>query len=114
TGTELPCDLTFLIEGEEEVGSKNLANFIKSKRSLLRCDEVVISDTGIPDLTQPALTYALRGIIAFEIKLLGPSRDLHSGLYGGSVENPGMALAQMLAKLRDKNGHVTIPGFYDG
>jgi len=114
TGTELPCDLTFLIEGEEEVGSKNLANFIKSKRSLLRCDEVVISDTGIPALTQPALTYALRGIIAFEIKVLGPSRDLHSGLYGGSVENPAMALAQMLAKLRDKNGHVTIPGFYDG
>lgn len=114
TGTELPCDLTFLIEGEEEVGSKNLANFIKANKTLLRCDEVVISDTGIPDLTQPALTYALRGIIAFEIKLTGPSRDLHSGLYGGSVENPAMALAQLLAKLRDANGRITIPGFYEG
>jgi acetylornithine deacetylase/succinyl-diaminopimelate desuccinylase-like protein len=113
TGTELPCDLTFVIEGEEEIGSSNLADFIKSKRALLRCDEVVISDTGIPDITQPALTYALRGIIAFEIKLIGPARDLHSGLYGGSVENPAMALAKLLAALRDENGRVAIPGFYD-
>jgi acetylornithine deacetylase/succinyl-diaminopimelate desuccinylase-like protein len=112
TGTELPCDLTFLIEGEEEVGSKNLATFLQSHRDELKCDAVVVSDTGIPSLKHPALTYALRGIAAMEITLHGPSRDLHSGIFGGSVENPAMALCQLLAKLRDKNGRITIPGFY--
>ena len=114
TGAELPCDLTFLIEGEEEVGSKNLAPFLKKHRRDLSCSAVVISDTGIPSLNQPALTYALRGIIAFEITLHGPSRDLHSGIFGGSVHNPAMALAQMLAKVHDRRGRITIPGFYDG
>ena len=113
TGTELPCDLTFLIEGEEEVGSKNLAPFLKKKRRDLACEAVVISDTGIPSLDQPALTYALRGIIAFEIMVHGPSRDLHSGIFGGSVHNPAMALAQMLAKVHDSRARVAIPGFYD-
>ena len=113
TGTPLPCDLTFVIEGEEEVGCENLAPFLRSHRDELRCDGVVISDTGIPDLQHPALTYALRGIAAVEVTMHGPSRDLHSGLYGGSVDNPAMALAQLLAKLRDKNGRVAIPGFYD-
>ncbi len=113
TGTELPCDLTFVIEGEEEVGSKNLAPFLKKNRDGLACDAIVISDTGIPDLKHPALTYALRGIIALEIKLIGPSRDLHSGIYGGTVDNPAMALCQLLAKLRDKNGRITTPGIYD-
>jgi acetylornithine deacetylase/succinyl-diaminopimelate desuccinylase-like protein len=113
TSTELPCDLTFVIEGEEEVGSKSLATFLKTHREELRCDAVVISDTGMPSVNHPALTYALRGIAAFEITLRGPSRDLHSGIFGGTVDNPAMALSQLLAKLRDKNGRVAIPGFYD-
>jgi len=114
TGTPLPCDLTFVIEGEEEVGSANLSKFLKSHRAELRCDAVVVSDTGMPSLRHPALTYSLRGIIAFEITLHGPARDLHSGVFGGAVENPAMALAQLLAKIRDDRGRVKIPGFYDG
>ncbi len=114
TGTELPVDLTFVIEGEEEVGSKNLADFLKKNKAELKCDGIVVSDTGMPDKKFPALTYALRGIIAVEIILHGPSRDLHSGIYGGTVDNPAMALAQLLAQLRDKNGKISIPGFYKG
>ena len=113
TGTPLPCDLTFVIEGEEEVGSENLSVFLKKNRRELECDAVVVSDTGMPSPKHPAFTYALRGIIAFEIKLHGPARDLHSGVFGGSVENPAMALSQLLAKLRDANGKVSIPHFYD-
>jgi acetylornithine deacetylase/succinyl-diaminopimelate desuccinylase-like protein len=113
TRTELPCDLTFVIEGEEEVGSGHLADFLKRHRRELRCDGVVISDTGIPALDCPALTYGLRGIAALEIKLHGPSRDLHSGIFGGSVDNPAMALCQLLGKMRDAKGRMTIPGFYD-
>ena len=114
TGTELPCDLTFVIEGEEEVGSKHLAQFLRKHTKELKCDAVVISDTGMPALDCPALTYALRGIAAFEITLRGPSRDLHSGIFGGSVENPAMALCRLLARVHDAKGRVTIPGFYDG
>jgi acetylornithine deacetylase/succinyl-diaminopimelate desuccinylase-like protein len=113
TNTELPCDLTFIIEGEEEVGSKHLEEFLRANRKELACRAVVISDTGMPSLKHPALTYALRGIIAFEVVLHGPSRDLHSGIFGGTVDNPAMALCQMLAQLRDKNGRVNIPGFYE-
>ena len=113
TGTPLPCDLTFVIEGEEEVGSANLAKFLKTQRAELRCDAVVVSDTDMPSPKHPALTYSLRGIIAFEITVRGPSRDLHSGIFGGAVENPAMALSRLLAQLRDANGRVTIPGFYD-
>ena len=113
TGTELPCDLTFVIEGEEEVGSKSLATFLKKNKAELVCDAVVVSDTGMPSPKHPALTYALRGIAAFELMMHGPSRDLHSGIFGGCVDNPAMALSQLLAKLRDKNGRVTVPGFYD-
>jgi acetylornithine deacetylase/succinyl-diaminopimelate desuccinylase-like protein len=113
TNTELPCDLTFVIEGEEEVGSGNLQAFLQANRRELACRAVVISDTGMPDLKHPALTYALRGILACEVTLRGPSRDLHSGIFGGSVDNPAMALCQMLAQLRDKKGRVNIPGFYD-
>ncbi|HVR35113.1 MAG TPA: dipeptidase [Methylomirabilota bacterium] len=113
TGTELPCDLTFVIEGEEEVGSVSLPDFLRSRRKEFLCDGVVISDTGMPGPDLPALTYGLRGIAAFEITVHGPSRDLHSGIYGGSVDNPAMVLSQLLARLRDKRGRVTIPGFYD-
>jgi acetylornithine deacetylase/succinyl-diaminopimelate desuccinylase-like protein len=113
TGTELPCDLTFVIEGEEEVGSKSLATFLKEHRAELACDAIVISDTGMPTPKHPAFTYALRGIAAFEVFVHGPSRDLHSGIFGGTVDNPAMVLCQILAQLRDKKGRVTIPGFYD-
>ncbi len=113
TGTALPCDITFVIEGEEEVGSKSLAGFLKEHRAELKADAVVISDTGMPSLRHPALTYALRGIAAFEVTVHGPSRDLHSGIFGGTVDNPAMALCQILAQLRDKHGRVAIPGFYD-
>ena len=114
TGTPLPCDLTFVIEGEEEVGSKNLSTFLKANRQELACDTIVVSDTGMPAPKHPALTYALRGIIAFEITLTGPARDLHSGIFGGAVENPAMALSQLLAKVRDDKGVIKIPGFYQG
>jgi len=113
TGTELPCDITFVIEGEEEVGSSSLATFLRQHRDELKCDAIVISDTGMPTPKHPALTYALRGIAAFEITLHGPNRDLHSGIFGGTVDNPAMALCQLIGKLRDKNGRVAIPGFYD-
>jgi acetylornithine deacetylase/succinyl-diaminopimelate desuccinylase-like protein len=113
TGTPLPCDLTFVIEGEEEVGGANLTKFLKQRRKELQCDGVVVSDSGMPDKKHPALTYALRGIIAFEIVVHGPSRDLHSGVFGGSLENPAMALAVLLSKLRDKNGRIAVPHFYD-
>ena len=112
TNTTLPCDLTFVLEGEEEVGSENLADFLKQNRSELNCDAVVISDTGMPSLKHPALTYALRGIIAFEITLTGPSRDLHSGVFGGAVQNPAIALARMLAQVHDHKGRIAMPGFY--
>ena len=113
TGTPLPCDLTFVIEGEEEVGSENLSGFLKQNRRELDCAAVVISDTGMPSPQHPALGYSLRGIMAFEITVHGPDRDLHSGGFGGAVDNPAMALSQLLAQLRDKNGRITIPGFYD-
>jgi acetylornithine deacetylase/succinyl-diaminopimelate desuccinylase-like protein len=113
TCTELPCNLTFVIEGEEEVGSSNLATFLQQRRAELDVDAVVISDTGMPARNLPALTYALRGIAALELKVTGPSRDLHSGIFGGSLDNPAMALCQLLGRLRDARGRVAIPGFYD-
>ncbi len=113
TGTGLPCDLTFVLEGEEEVGSSNLPGFLKAHQAELKCDAVVVSDTGMPGPGLPALTYALRGIVAVELKLSGPDRDLHSGIFGGTVDNPAMALSQLLARLRDRRGRVNIPGFYD-
>ncbi len=113
TGTELPCDLTFVVEGEEEVGSSNLAAFLQQHRAEFDVDAVVISDTGMPARNLPALTYALRGLTALEVKLTGPSRDLHSGIFGGSLDNPAMALCQLLGQLRDRHGRVAVPGFYD-
>ncbi|HLH52647.1 MAG TPA: dipeptidase, partial [Verrucomicrobiae bacterium] len=112
SGTRLPCNITFVIEGEEEVGSSSLGAFLRQNRSELKCDAIVISDTGMPARGCPALTYALRGIVALELTLHGPSRDLHSGIFGGTVDNPAMALSQLLAALRDKNGRVAVPGFY--
>jgi len=113
TGTELPCDLTFVIEGEEEVGSESLMKFIREKKRELKCDAVVVSDTGMPSKKHPALTYSLRGVVAMEITVRGPKADLHSGIYGGSVDNPALVLSQMLAALRDKKGRIAVPGFYE-
>lgn len=113
TGTELPCDLTFIIEGEEEVGSPSLAAFLHKHRARFRCDAVVISDTSLCGLDFPTLSYGLRGICGLEIILHGPARDLHSGIFGGAIENPAMVLCRMLAGLRDESGRVTVPGFYD-
>ncbi|MCS7089627.1 MAG: dipeptidase [Verrucomicrobiota bacterium] len=113
TGTELPCDLTFLIEGEEEVGGPSLETFLKRHRTRLRCDAVVVSDTGLPGRDLPALTYSLRGLAAFELELIGPNRDLHSGIFGGSVHNPAVVLCQLLGRVHDARGRITIPGFYD-
>lgn len=115
TGTPLPCDITFVIEGEEEVGSANFALFLRANKKMLKADGVVISDTSMPSLTTPAVTYALRGIAALEITLSGSDRDLHSGSYGGSIENPALALAHLLATFRDKKtGKILVRGFYDG
>ena len=113
TGSELPCDLTFVIEGEEEVGSESLVKFLRQKKKDLQCDAVVVSDTGMPSRKHPALTYSLRGVTALEVTVRGPKADLHSGIYGGSVDNPALVLCQMLAALRDKRGRIAVPGFYD-
>ena len=113
TDTDLPCDLTFVVEGEEEVGGEALVGFLKQNKRELKCDGIVVSDTGMPDLKHPALTYALRGVAALEVKLTGPDRDLHSGIYGGSVENPAMALSKLLGRMINKNGSINLPGFYD-
>lgn len=112
-GVELPCDLTFLIEGEEEIGSPSLPPFLQQNREALVCSAVVVSDNGIPSLQHPTLTYALRGVAALEVHISGPDRDLHSGIYGGAVDNPAMVLCRMLARLRDPDGRITVPKFYD-
>jgi succinyl-diaminopimelate desuccinylase len=113
TGKSLPCNITLLVEGEEEVGSTALYQFLPKNRKLLACDAVVISDNGIPSLKHPALTYALRGIVALEIRIDGPSRDLHSGLFGGSLENPATALCRLLGEVHDSSHRIRIPHFYD-
>ena len=109
----LPVNVIFLIEGEEEIGSPNLARFLQEHRDELACDLVAISDTGMAPGNRPALTYALRGIAAMEMVVRGPARDLHSGLFGGAVANPVTVLARLLATLHDADGRVLIPGFYD-
>jgi len=109
----LPLNIKFIIEGEEEVGSPNLDKFIMDNKDLLKCDAVLISDTSLFAPGLPTLTYALRGLCYMEVEVTGPDRDLHSGTYGGAVANPINVLTEMIAKLHDKNGRVTIPGFYD-
>jgi acetylornithine deacetylase/succinyl-diaminopimelate desuccinylase-like protein len=111
---ELPVNLIFLIEGEEEIGSPSLEQFLLEKREELRCDIVAISDTGMLAEGEPALTYGLRGIAALEVTVTGPETDLHSGIYGGAVANPALMLARMIATLHDEQGRVAVPGFYDG
>ncbi len=109
----LPLNVKYLIEGEEEIGSSNLEAFINRYKDLLKCDAVLISDTALYEAGSPALTYGLRGIAYSEIEITGPNRDLHSGEYGGSVANPINVISDMISKLHDKNGRITIPGFYD-
>ena len=109
----LPVNVTFLIEGEEEIGSPHLADFLKEHREELACDLVAISDTAMAPGNKPALTYALRGIAAMELIVRGPSRDLHSGLFGGAVANPLTVLSRLIGSLHDDQGRVRIPGFYD-
>lgn len=110
---ELPCNVKFMIEGEEEVGSPNLQTFIREERERLKCDVILISDTGMFAKDVPSITTGLRGLSYVEVEVTGPNRDLHSGLYGGAVTNPINALAEMIASLRDENNKITIPGFYD-
>lgn len=110
---KLPVNVKFLIEGEEEVGSEHLEQFIEQHRQRLACDVIVISDTSQFAPGQPAITYGLKGIAYFELRLTGPSQDLHSGTFGGSVTNPANTLAKLLAALVNEQGQVQIPGFYD-
>ncbi|MBI3466853.1 MAG: M20/M25/M40 family metallo-hydrolase, partial [Planctomycetes bacterium] len=113
TAGAVPINLKYLIEGEEEVGSANLEAFIDANAERLACDCVVISDTSQFGPGQPAITYGLRGIAYYELRLTGPKQDLHSGTFGGAVTNPANALALMLAALHDAQGRVQVPGFYD-
>ncbi|WP_437194605.1 dipeptidase [Planctomicrobium sp. SH527] len=110
---ELPINVKFLIEGEEEVGSNNLDLFIEQNRERCACDVAVISDTAQYGPDMPAITYGLRGIMACEVTVLGPKQDLHSGVFGGSIANPVNVLTRLLAKIQDDQGRVLIPGFYD-
>jgi len=113
TGTELPVNLKFILEGEEEIGSPNLIPFIENHRERLACDMILISDTAMFGEDQPSITYGLRGIAYMEIRVKGPNRDLHSGVYGGGVANPANVLSKILAKLVDEDGVIQIPGFYE-
>lgn len=110
---EMPVNLIFLLEGEEECASDHLEIFIKENKEELRCDLVLISDTSMFAKGIPSICYGLRGICTEEIRVEGPNQDLHSGIYGGAVPNPAEALCQIIAQLKDKNGKVTIDGFYD-
>ncbi len=110
---ELPCNVKFMIEGEEEVGSENLGIFVKNNKEKLKADIILVSDTGMLSNETPSITSGLRGLSYLEVEVQGPNRDLHSGLYGGCVANPINILAKMIASLHDENGKVTIPGFYD-
>jgi acetylornithine deacetylase/succinyl-diaminopimelate desuccinylase-like protein len=109
----LPINLKVVIEGEEEVGSDNLAKFLRTRRAELDADVIIVSDTAMLGPDQPALTYGLRGICYTQVEVTGPSKDLHSGHFGGAVMNPANALCGIIAALRDADGRITVPGFYD-
>lgn len=110
---ELPCNVKFMIEGEEEVGSENLGTFVDENSEKLAADVILVSDTGMLANDVPSITTGLRGLSYVEVEVTGPNRDLHSGLYGGCVANPINILNKMIASLHDENNHITIPGFYD-
>lgn len=109
----LPCNVKFIIEGEEEVGSSNLDHFLKENKEMLKADVVLVSDTGIIANDTPSITTGLRGLSYVEVQVTGPNRDLHSGLYGGGVPNPINILCEMIASLKDEHQHITVEGFYD-
>jgi acetylornithine deacetylase/succinyl-diaminopimelate desuccinylase-like protein len=110
---ELPVNLIFFIEGEEEIGSPNLGKFLESHREELKCDAIVISDTSMAGPGFPAITFGLRGIACLEVKVTGPKTDLHSGIFGGAIANPATELVRLLAKLHNADGEIAVPGFYD-
>jgi len=112
-GTPLPVNLKLLVEGEEEVGSASLPPLLRSQRERFACDYCLNSDAGILAPDQPSLTYGLRGLAYFELRVQGPSHDLHSGSFGGAVDNPVQVLFRLLAGMKDERGRVTLPGFYD-
>jgi acetylornithine deacetylase/succinyl-diaminopimelate desuccinylase-like protein len=112
TGT-LACNVKFMIEGEEEVGSDNLGPFLDANKDRLKADVVLVSDTAMLSNENPSITMGLRGLSYVEVEVTGPNRDLHSGIYGGGVANPINVLAKMIASMHDENHHITIPGFYD-
>lgn len=109
----LPGNIKFIIEGEEEVGSPNLATFVKANKELLKADVILISDTSMLSMDTPSIDIGVRGLSYIEVEVTGPNRDLHSGVYGGAVANPITMLARMIATCHDENNHITIPGFYD-
>lgn len=109
----LPCNVKFLIEGEEEVGSVNLGDFVRNNKARLKADVILISDTSMIANDVPSITVGLRGLSYVEVEVTGPNRDLHSGVYGGAVANPIQVLCEMIAATKDENNHITIPGFYD-
>ena len=110
---KLTCNIKFMIEGEEEVGSDNLGTFVKENKSKLKADVILISDTSLISLNTPSITVGLRGLSYLEVEVTGPNRDLHSGVYGGAVANPINILSKMITSLQDEDGRITIPGFYD-
>jgi acetylornithine deacetylase/succinyl-diaminopimelate desuccinylase-like protein len=112
TGT-LTCNVKFMIEGEEEVGSSNLGTFVRENKDRLGADIVLISDTSMLGMENPSITAGLRGLSYLEVEVTGPNRDLHSGIYGGAVANPINVLCNMIASLQDADGRITVPGFYD-
>lgn len=109
----LCTNMKFIIEGEEEIGSPNLANFVKAHKDLLKADVILISDTAMISMENPSIDIGVRGLSYIEVEVTGPNRDLHSGVYGGAVANPITILAKMIASCHDENNHITIPGFYD-
>lgn len=109
----LPCNVKFMIEGEEEIGSDNLGQFVKENKERLKADVILISDTSMISLENPSIETGLRGLSYVEVFVEGPNRDLHSGVYGGAVANPATVLAKLIASLHDENNRITIPGFYD-
>ncbi len=114
TKTNSMCtNIKFVIEGEEEIGSPNLATFVKANKDLLKADVILISDTAMISMDNPSIDIGVRGLSYVEIEVTGPNRDLHSGVYGGAVANPITILSKMIAACHDENNHITIPGFYD-
>lgn len=109
----LPCNVKFMIEGEEEIGSVNIAGFCSDHKEMLKSDVIIVSDTTMISAATPSITSGLRGLSYIQVEVQGPNRDLHSGLYGGAVLNPCNVLCNMISSLKDSEGHVTVPGFYD-